>query len=633
MENLERDILDALDEYWAEEYEQDYVKPSSDSDKFNIIDAFDKAKIITIILIALIASNLLPVGISRANTGTLNNTTDEPETTTDISSLAASDYLTSNTINESNVTSVKAANEPPQIKGSLNAGGFVNEPFTWNYSFYVSDPDGDEITATSDDPEHISWDGLVATFNYSKVGNYSVNLTFTDSHGANVSGTAIIKIVEKKEWDECPKVMCTYPIREDARNGNVNAEKTVQALKDIGANTLVFFLGNEERYNNFISFLNQTKDSDIKIWAGLPPRCEDWYGSPCYPYGGDYEAWAEFFANLSLEYPQLEAFTIDDFHAEDLFPRFTPEYVEKFMNAKNRINPNLKFIPTLYYDVYDEMKYFRDDSPYKPILKDGTFMWYWASYGYSEANLTELENYIDEATATIHPVPFITGIYPIRYAKTVDQIFYPPNFVREMTELALQNSDGVGLFQVPLYVYDLDFFYNATIFKQLPNDDPAFEYRLGLPSGPWGTYHGWYQGITQQISLPENLENASISFEIRDNRDASGSRGYHVKQLLVNDKVVWEADVCADGTEVIKINEDLTPYLSGDKANITIRLFDKRAVGWYEVNIYIRNITIYINNTLIPNNFTFKSGIENISKYIEVYNTVGQLFKTPRHCH
>ena len=362
MENLERDILDALDEYWAEEYEQDYVKPSSDSDKFNIIDAFDKAKIIATILIALIASNLLPVGISRANTGTLNNTTDKPETTTDISSSAASDYLTSNTINESNVTSVKAANEPPQIKGSLNAGGFVNEPFTWNYSFYVSDPDGDEITATSDDPEHISWDGLVATFNYSKVGNYSVNLTFTDSHGANVSGTAIIKIVERKE-KEFIRAAHGGELRDS--DGHIDVDKTIEALKNVYANAIVLEPAYDKQWEDILNFLPAANENNIKVFLILPDArtgvgpcgfCEHWRCNLPKPYCKDYVKWMEVLANLSLQYPVLEGVFIDDFECgifsnpqgNYTHPGFTVEYIEEVMQAKNRINPNFKFFPGIY---------------------------------------------------------------------------------------------------------------------------------------------------------------------------------------------------------------------------------------------------------------------------------------------
>ena len=364
MENLECDSLDALDEYWAEEYEQDYVKPSSDS-KFNFIDAFDKAKIIAIILIALLAFNLLPVGISRANTGTLN-TTDKPETTINTSSSAASDYLTSNTINESNVTSVKAANEPPQIKGSLNAGGFVNEPFTWNYSFYVSDPDGDEITATSDDP-HITWDGLVATFNYSDVGDYPVKLTFVDSHGANVSGTGIIKIVERRE-NEFIRAAHGGELKDS--NGHIDVNKTIEALKKVYANAIVLEPAYDKQWEDILNFLPAANENNIKVFLILPdarrgvcspgetapdPDASPWYCDFPKPYGKNYVNWIEELANLSLEYPVFEGVFIDDFeHGIPIrkyssgYAGFTIEYIKEVMQAKNRINPNFKFLPGIY---------------------------------------------------------------------------------------------------------------------------------------------------------------------------------------------------------------------------------------------------------------------------------------------
>ena len=66
MENLECDSLDALDEYWAEEYEQDYVKPSSD--RFDIADAFNVAKVVTILLfIILISTNAIVIAAASSH--------------------------------------------------------------------------------------------------------------------------------------------------------------------------------------------------------------------------------------------------------------------------------------------------------------------------------------------------------------------------------------------------------------------------------------------------------------------------------------------------------------------------------------------------------------------------------------
>jgi MYXO-CTERM domain-containing protein len=192
-----------------------------------------------------------------------------------------------------------------------------------------------------------------------------------------------------------------------------------------------------------------------------------------------------------------------------------------------------------------------------------------------------------------------------------------------MMELAIRNSDGAALFEVPLWLYDLDYFHNGTIFQQLINDDPAFDYKLGLPSGRWGTCISWYQAIAQNISVPEDVTSAGISFNIRDTRGISSLAGYHFKQLLVNDEIIWDVDISEDGTDTLYITEDIAAYLSGlDKAELSIRFFDEKPVGNYPANIYVGNIEVHINGELINNNWIFESGIEDISKYMEVYNIV-----------
>ena len=311
-----------------------------------------------LILLILIAFNLGIVSTSRISNININNIP-EPNTA---SSSPIYTYLNSSSdaTDESDETGI-TINSPPQIKGSLNAGGFVNESFTWNYSFYVSDPDGDEITATSDDPEHISWNGLVATFNYSEVGEYHVNLTFTDAHNASVSGKAIIKILERRK-DEFIRAVHGVVLKDS--NGYINASKTIKALKIVHADAIVLEPSYDKQWGDILNFLPEAQKNDIKMFLILPDArtgvgpcgfCEHWRCKLPKPYCKDYEKWMEELANLSLRYP-LEGVFIDDFdcgifsdpQGNFTYPGFTIEYMERVMQAKNRINPNFKFILGIY---------------------------------------------------------------------------------------------------------------------------------------------------------------------------------------------------------------------------------------------------------------------------------------------
>lgn len=82
-------------------------------------------------------------------------------------------------------------------------------------------------------------------------------------------------------FDEFPKVMWFKSIRDDAGNGDINVEKAIQALHDLGANTIIVRLVDEGQYGEFLTFLDQSTDSVMHIWVKLHPGCED----HCRPFG------------------------------------------------------------------------------------------------------------------------------------------------------------------------------------------------------------------------------------------------------------------------------------------------------------------------------------------------------------
>lgn len=489
-----------------------------------------------------------------------------------------------------------APNSSPIIIGSIDAGGFSNETFTWDYSSYVVDPDGDRIYASCND-KNITWDGLTAIIHYTKPGDYFVNITFTDSHGASVTRKARIRIVEAEGW-KYTKVLWTEPILKDGEP-ETDFKETEEAVYNLNADAITYIMS-YFGYENLENFLNETK---LEVWCVLDPVGNE-------PFGNDFEAWAEYFANISLKYPNLKAFTIDDLHPYQP-PFFTPGYIKRIMQAKNRINPNLRFIPTLYFDSGDELKFFRNR--YKEVFTDGTFMWYWASY-WGTPDLKELENYVKEAKELVN-VPVIVGIYPIARNK-----FYNTTFLKEMLETAMQ-LDGIALFMLPLWAYDVNHLYNRTIFKQLQNDDKDFDYKLGLPPGTWWTMKGWYQAI--YTTLDGCRGNVTISFKMRDTQpDVEENRSYYFKQLLVNNNVIMEGDVAEDGVETAEIRESIP---CADNLNISIRLFGKKEALGCGIDVYVGDIKIFVDGNEVGCKWKFKSGIEDIEKYVDVYEAVKEV--------
>lgn len=86
----------------------------------------------------------------------------------------------------------------------------------------------------------------------------------------------------------------------------------------------------------------------------------------------------------------------------------------------------------------------------------------------------------------------------------------------------------------------------------------------------------------------------TLTFAHRDDRQNS-STGYHWKQVLIDDVVVWEADTSVDPANTwIDASVDVTSYLAGkDKAVIKLRLLDKISTGGnYSVNVWWDNVSI-----------------------------------------
>ena len=710
----------------AERNEEDYVK--SHTDKINFIDAFDKTKLIAILLVVVMALSLVPTAIS-------------------------------------------VSDKSPQISGSLNAGGFVNEPFTWNYSFYVSDPDGDTITATSDDPEHITWNGLVATCLYTEVGDYPVKLTFTDSQGANISETGIIKIVERRK-NEFIRAAHGGALKKN--DGHVDVDKTIEALKRVYANAFVLSPNFEKQWEDILNFLPEANENNIIVFLILPdarygicpcggtapdPNAPSYYCKFPKPYCKDYIKWMEELANLSLQYPVFEGVFIDDFECGAFSSNggFTTEYIEKVMQAKNRINPNFKFLPGVYlprglsefnikqcggYAGYNKFIRFSTTINYAKPVEEASFELISYPYkpfeqfveqiqindeivwerrldetprlllkkidltGYDLSNTEITYKLLHDTSGAQWLSHFVTPLLYINgqrielnwseekndehyayeeYYKWVKQyydltdgvVFFsnafdlvgPENEIIErlldmtkekvgenkiifghfygaepwkepvfpsehyfdtFAKINTLKTDGVKPWFAFLLPYYLN--YSSGIYSQPVNNKPEYDYRFSYPAHT-SFEVGFYQGIKTLLTLPENITDATINFDIEDNKN-SGKR--MVKELVIKSgefELNWsgkEDGSCLwfrengtlwfdylegnEGKQNILVSyEDLSDFFVPGR-NITL-ILRMRADGfghphcyYGDVNIYVTKPKIMINGEEVQANWSFVSG-------------------------
>jgi hypothetical protein len=140
---------------------------------------------------------------------------------------------------------------------------------------------------------------------------------------------------------------CGAPRRAD---GRVDVDRLITELTDIGANTYSFCIHQAETdWDDLRLILLQAAAKGIRVWASLVPPSE----SPprtrkfAEPFRLDYERWAVEFAALSLQHPNLVAWSIDDFTHNLKF--YTPSYLKKVLDGSRRINPRLAFVPCSYF--------------------------------------------------------------------------------------------------------------------------------------------------------------------------------------------------------------------------------------------------------------------------------------------
>lgn len=277
----------------------------------------------------------------------------------------------------------------------------------------------------------------------------------------------------------------------ELRQGDhVDGPLMLQRLKDLGADTYMWLMWHSANdWDDLKAFLPAAAEAGITLWAYLVPHSETPFQDPRWPYSEpfrlDYVRWAEEIGKLSLRYPNLVGYVIDDFWGNFGKNRFTPEYVANMVAAGKAANPKLKFYPLMYYQQFDAR--FAD----------------------------ELAPLIDGAVAA-----YPRGPGEIRHA------------------LDVLNDR----FRIP--------------------DRADVIFPKTTPSRPGD------HGYLVQTAKVLDADTASLTFTFEDTYDGP-TKGYHVLEVRVDDKLVWESD--AGGADQGTATVPLADAVRG-KTEVTLRL-------------------------------------------------------------
>ena len=126
----------------------------------------------------------------------------------------------------------------------------------------------------------------------------------------------------------------TYDAEPRQPDGRVDVQRLVAELTAIKANTYNFLVWRAATdWEDFKLFLPRAQEHKIKVWVTLVPPSE----SPPHtrqfsePFRLDYQRWAVEIAKLSVQQPNLVAWSLDDFSYDS--KTFTPEYMEQMVKG------------------------------------------------------------------------------------------------------------------------------------------------------------------------------------------------------------------------------------------------------------------------------------------------------------
>ncbi len=224
-------------------------------------------------------------------------------------------------------------------------------------------------------------------------------------------------------------------------SGRVNAQRLVEQLMDVHANTYCFCIHNAATdWDDLQLFLPLAAQHGIRVWASIVPPSESPPRNKLYaePFRLDYQRWAVEFAKLSVRETNLVAWSIDDFSANLKF--YTPEYLAKMLGAAREINPRLAYVPCCYYKAMTP----EFVKTYQPLLDGFLFPYRHESGG---ANLTDPGLVVPEVEKikglTGPAFPVLIDVYATAHSRLGKST---PQYVRDVMTAGKTCADGVMIY-------------------------------------------------------------------------------------------------------------------------------------------------------------------------------------------
>ncbi len=366
---------------------------------------------------------------------------------------------------------------------------------------------------------------------------------------------------------------------------HIDTPALIAKLQDLHVNTYVFGIWDsptdwEDLCDGFIA---AAEEAGIYVWVYVVPPTETCTsGRGSRPFGTDYLAWARAIAALSLQHPNLTAWAIDDFEFNQAF--FTVEYVRQVRKSARAVNPKLAFFLCTYLRAATDHEFL---DKYGPFL-DGLLYPFLDGHNMNTQVAASVDACLDAIIDQAKPreLSLVLLVYSGRF---LDAALSPTeDYVSEVLGRSLRYLADGSIQGVTAYGVQLD--DAPTVASE--NQAMYGRGRLSLAVPGVSTVRGACAEASQQVTVDPTAKRQELSFWHSDVFAGRRGTGEHVKQILIDDEVVWSSPVAGHPRRQwlqghpLQGPIDLTAHLRGKlSARLTLRLVDPEGTVDFPVDV------------------------------------------------
>lgn len=370
---------------------------------------------------------------------------------------------------------------------------------------------------------------------------------------------------------------------------HIDTPALIGKLRLLGLNTYVYGIWDSPTDWDDLrtEFAPAAAAAGIKIWVYLvpPSECLDSpvphkSGRCSRPYKLDFVTWAHEIATLSVQYPNIVAWAIDDFIVGGNSELFTPEYMQQIVDSQDAVNRRLGFYTTAYFGEATNPEFYERFAPYI----DGIVYPYLGRSGNTQDPTAIREN-LEQILR--HTEPRQLSVLLLLYTGRFLDASLPPTetYVAQSIDNAMPYVRDGRILGIDAYGLPLADRPSITADNRAAHGIGRFNVSLS----PFvGTDPGDYAQASQRVAVDPDAERHLLSFADFDWYYGNlGGAGFHRKQVLVDGEPVWDSDVTDPGGHTYTERTiDLGDALRGKRsATIALRVLDRQAVGDFALDI------------------------------------------------